>query len=192
MRPGTPWFGYVNQLVYGLSFDRPIDQSDIATRAESVVLERGIRGREKLFEAASAALASGEPIVDGRAVEGDEAHARDFLERLVHELEARQPWPELPYRELDAAEAGGVLDAPVIGELPFGRNEVGDRLGVWIGDLPGTGRAGAVLELRGGQVVALIAPSSFTETGVKLLAATPDPDVVARTFTELTGLEVAR
>jgi hypothetical protein len=185
---GLEWRGPVNAILYGIDLDSPVDAAEVSRRAGELIQQRIFTDSvEDYYEAASAALASGEQI---GYEPGEQAAARDFLTRLVAELDARRPWPEPPFRQVDSAGWPALREAPVVARLQLSRMQVEERLSRLFDKHPPDGSKWPILllRLRSGETVALQAPGGFTEPGVALRAATSRPNELLEEFGNLTGI----
>ena len=185
-----PWRGYVNQLTYGLDLGRHVDDEVVTRLVDALVQQRSFRHPvETYHDAATAALASGEPIA--RGAREDEV-VRDLLARLVRELDERRPWADPPFRTLGVEQWPRLATAPVIGRIPLSRMTVGERLCGIFEPVPAASGEQVdvlVLRLRSGEQVGLVAPASFTERGV-IVRAHGDSRPTVAAIRELTGLDV--
>ncbi|WP_214407020.1 hypothetical protein [Pseudonocardia lacus] len=187
-QPVTPWRGYVHQLTYGADLSERVGDDAIDRIVEAVLAQRVFtQPAETYYDAACAALASGERLAD--LPDQDEAAVRDALIRIVEGLDARRPWPVPPFHQLPAGGWADLAAAPVIGRIPRSQMQVRRTLNRLF-DTVGQGADETkvlLLELRTGQRVALRSTGAFTAPGVDLLTRA-EPGSTAADFTELTGL----
>jgi len=187
----SPWRGYVNQLTYGLDLKRRVDDEAVSWLADALIEQRIFGHRvETYYEAATAALASGESTAQEV---GEEDAARDLLARLLRELDSRRPWPEPPYRTHGSDQWANLATAPVIGHIPMQRRRVEAQLNGVFRSMPAAGGGQIdvlVVSLRSGELVGLVAPESFTERSVTVCAH-GDPRTTATAIREYTGLDIA-
>jgi hypothetical protein len=192
-QPTSWWRGYVNQMTYGLDPRHRVENADVAWIADDMIAQRTFTDPvTRYYEAATAALESGGQIANQGEDEAEEEGVRDFLVRLVQALDERRPWPEPPFYTGDQNDWSDLRDAPAIARIPHSQLDVEGRLNrTFFRVGPGDDDQTRVLILRllTGQVVALLAPYSFSEPGVELLANT-DKESTITAFRELTGLDV--
>ncbi|WP_252442280.1 hypothetical protein [Pseudonocardia humida] len=187
-QPVSPWRGYVHQLTYGADLTGPLDDDAVERIVEGVLRQRVFtQPIEAYYEAASAALASGEHLAD--LPNQDDAAVRDALIRIVDRLDARRPWPVPPFQQQGVEEWGALAGAPVIGRIPLSQMQVRRTLNRLFDTVEhGGGELKVlVLRLRTGQLVALRSTGAFTAPGVDLLSGA-EPGSTAADFTELTGM----
>lgn len=186
----SPWRGYINQLTYGIDLAQQVEDEVIQRRADSLVAQRIFSDPvERYYEAAKAALGSGEQLAEDGHQDGV---VKDFLARLLRKLDEQHPWPVPPFRTLENDHWSDVESAPVIGRIPLTRKSVEERLSRIF--RPVQGSRGEqfdvlVLRLRSGDLVGLIAPVSFSERGVSVRAYGDQSSILA-SIREFTGLDV--
>jgi len=177
-----PWRGYVNMLTYGLALGRGVDAATVSRRVTEL-MRTDVFGLpvSDYHSAALAALADDTPLTT--EPEHNQAVVRDFLVRLVAELERRRPWPEPPAYAGDLHDWDGLCHAPVIGRTPASRAAFRDAFNSGFHPLHSEGQVSyvLVLRLRTGQTIALRAPAAYHEPGIDILtfasAATTRADV---------------
>jgi hypothetical protein len=182
------WRGLVNAVLYGIDLSAPVGDAEVSRRAGELIQQQMFTDPvEDYYAAASAALASGEQI---GFEAGEQAAARDFLTRLVDELDARRPWPVPPFREVGSAEWPALKETPVVARLTLSRMQVEERLSRLFDKQPPDGTSWPILllRLRTGETVALQAPGGYTEPGVAIRAATSAPAELLASFAQLTGI----
>lgn len=184
------WQGYVNQLTYSAAQRRWVDDEFVAHLADELIRQRLFNSPvETCYQATVDGLESGERLSHGD--EDKEEATRDLLGRLLQALDQRRPWPVPPFTRVDPSEWPAFRSAPVIGRILLSEKDLGERLNrVFSKVSSGDGEAKLlILRLRTGEVVALLAPNSYVEPGVVLLAHT-DPVATLAAFYELTGIKV--
>jgi hypothetical protein len=189
------WRGTVNQLTYGiagLGRRDPVDDARVARTVDDMLHQRTFAGQpEDYYSATVDALASGRQLAYDSE---DEELVRDFLTRLLAELDARRPWPVLPFTRVTPQQWPALSQARPIGRIPLSHHDVRGRLRHLFDKVTLEGQSVDVLtlRLRTGEMVALRAGPSYTEPGVTLLAQTTDPAATIAAFREATGLDVGR
>lgn len=171
--------GLVNQLTYGIMFKDPVTDADVGSAVDAVLHQRGFGLPPDLYYRAAATN------IDDDSLEDKE---RDFLSRFVEVMDARRPWPELPYIA-DLPTAINEMSTPrQVGTVSLSQDDIEERLGRSFQPVPG--RSGEVLVLRvGSHVVAFESKASRSATGVSVLT-TSNPDDVLPLVRERTGLPI--
>lgn len=89
--PLLPWFGYINQLTYGIDLRSRVGNPILTHLADSIVQQHGFRDPvADYYYAALAALRPGQDFA--LVAHDDEEVLRDLLMRLVQALDERRPW----------------------------------------------------------------------------------------------------
>ncbi|MGL5864069.1 MAG: hypothetical protein ACRCY9_22730 [Phycicoccus sp.] len=181
------WRGRINQLTYGLALRTPVDDATVTRLADELVQQRLVSTPVADYhDAVTAALRSGEPLAP--PWDGDEQATRDFLDRLLHELDDRRPWPAAPYDQLEPSAWPALATAPVVARVPESFHIVQARIGRPFTDLDDeAGGLVIALRLRTGQVVGLRMSADLREQGAAVHTH-DDPRTVVADLRELTGL----
>ncbi|GAB3436753.1 hypothetical protein [Flindersiella endophytica] len=188
MSAATEWRGLVNAALYGIDLSGPVADAEVSRRAGELIQQQMFTEPvDDYYQAASAALAAGEQI---GFEAGEQAAARDFLTRLVAELDARRPWPVPPFQAIGSAEWPALKEQPVVARLTLSRMQVEERLSRLFDKQPPDGTSWPILllRLRTGETVALQAPGGYTEPGVAIRAGTTAPKELLASFAQLTGI----
>ncbi|MET7477278.1 hypothetical protein ABZT17_23335 [Streptomyces sp. NPDC005648] len=167
--------GVVTGILYCLQFSRELNDGEVE-RIAGMVLERPFYDltAEEQVAGIEAALTAPAWDEDLSWQPHEETAVRDFLRRLLERLDALRPWPQPPYRSLglDRWEEyrRGVLLARVRLYAP-----PQDPLFSRLRSVPGDEHAprAAVLRLRSGDEVALVAPPLSGEGDAVLMAVAP-------------------
>jgi hypothetical protein len=188
-----PWRGVINGIHYGVQFE-PELTDEIAARITRALLEEPLFDLTEAeeYDAIVAALQSDATLT---AVDPDrhgEAEFRDFLRRLLSNMDAARPWPEPPFRSLGQAEWFGFAQAKPILRILTSYLSLQDRLHKGFGSVDHDGRRLTVLILRlkSGDEVALVTPWWRGSGDVAVLQRDPrrrSEDVVTE-FLNATGL----
>lgn len=189
MAPEQPWRGEINRLLYGLMFERTLDDRLVDTAAKGL-LHGQVRGSDPQAyqDAIRQALATDATLSDTFETPHGEAEFRDFLRRLAARLDELRPWPPPPYRKVDISEWRGFDHGRPIARIDATPLDVQDRLHVLLDRLPaGDKNAEAlILRLRSGETVALL--GSTGRRGVTVLQRDAgDPGRTLAAFAEHTG-----
>jgi hypothetical protein len=184
------WRGLVNQVTYGVDLANAVDDDTVARVADALVAQRVYpHPVPEYHDAVVAALSSTERVApeDG----GDDRLAREFLTRLLQQLDERRPWPDSAFAQLDVSSWPEVASAPVVGRVPWRRREVGARLNRAFADIDDGGSPvkAMILRLRTGHVVGLRMSAQAREPGAAVLSHDDAPATLAA-LRELTGMPV--
>ncbi|MEU7917940.1 hypothetical protein [Micromonospora zamorensis] len=83
------WKGHVNGILYGIQFDRALDDTVVTRVADGVVRGLYPGGRAETLDALEQALRYSGPLNDQAETHHSEESIREFLSRLVTALNAR-------------------------------------------------------------------------------------------------------
>lgn len=190
--------GYVNAVLYGIDFVRELDEDAVRWLADSMIDQRHYPNPPAAYAGAiKAALAAGRLPAQtlGASKRYSERELLEFLARLDRHLDERRPWPRPAVLKLDvrrwsefAAARPVARVAQTIDELTGRLNRGLDRV-----QIGGRARPVAILELRSGELVALLGPADPPDPVFTLLQPDPtDPDEVIAHFCECTGVPPER
>ena len=114
---------------------------------------------------------------------------REFLRRLLGRLDTLRPWPDLPYRRLDASRWADFAAARPIGRIGMGYVRAQERLRRIFDRLDdGNSREVLLLRLRSGDEVALVgAPQAVGRSRSCSVRPTALPRRCSRKFVNATG-----
>lgn len=161
--------GLVNQLTYGIMFKDPVTDADIESIVDAVLHQRGFGLPPDRYYQAAAASSDEESL---------EEKDRDFLARFVAAMDARRPWPHLPYIADFPTAVDEMTNPHQVGTIPLSQNDIEERLGRSFQPVPG--RTGEVLVLRiDNDTVALEGKVSRSETGVSVLASSDSGETLS-------------
>lgn len=118
--------GLVNELIYAVELEHPVRDAFATSVAEAVVAQRIFSSPVAAYRAATE-RALQDPDALGEQPD-DDRRAREFLRRVLRALDDRRPWPELPYKELPAADWTTLLSAPLIGHIDMSPMGVTNQL----------------------------------------------------------------
>jgi hypothetical protein len=123
------WRPFVNGVLYQVQFEPELDAAVVDRVAQGLVsrplFEQPV---ETAVAALRAAVDSGDTLTAMIPVRPGEQAARDFLRRLVDRLDRERPWPEPPFRVLDAAHWEQLRTAPPLARIELDWKDVDDRL----------------------------------------------------------------
>ena len=86
---GDNWKGHINGILYGIQFDRTLDDDVVARVADGVVGGLYVGERAGTLDALDEALRYSGPLNDQIKTPHSEENIRDFLARLAEVLDAR-------------------------------------------------------------------------------------------------------
>lgn len=91
-----------NGILYGVQFAKELDD-DVVARVARRAIERpdAYLTTEEMYSGIVEALASSETLTDFIPGPHSEQDYRDFLGRVVRQMDAMRPWPERPYLPVD-------------------------------------------------------------------------------------------
>ncbi|HEY7222056.1 MAG TPA: hypothetical protein VH561_00305 [Micromonosporaceae bacterium] len=192
-RSDPAWRAVLNQLIYGLTYVRELDDAVAQVFARRMI-ERRIFGAGAESYHRALEQAAREPALFGPAAlptDHDEQDVRRFCARVVHYLDVGQPWPDQRFVRLPIT-AWPWEQAPVTAVIRTGMHGV--SAAVWHvfefvhrvhGVMPVL-----VLRQRSGDVLALVvrtgSPAQRRTTELKVLQGDPGPAI--ESFVDLTGL----
>jgi hypothetical protein len=193
-----PVRGYVNAVLYGVQFVRDLDDDLVRRMADSMINQRHFPNPPSGYAAAiRAVLADGRIPAQGLAMSGPhpEGELLDFLRRLDRHLDELRPWPRPAFLKLEVERWGEFAGARAIAYVDESIHDLTGRLnrGFDEVEIDGKRRPVAILELRSGDLVALLGRPGRQQPAFTLLqrdASDPD-DVVAR-FCEYTKVPPER
>jgi hypothetical protein len=186
---GEQWRGVTNAVLYSVQFDRELGDS-VAARIARSLLENTPLGLtpEAAYDALAQASRSAEPLTGDIPQPHGDQEFRDFLRRLLGRLDALRPWPDLPYRRLDASRWADFAAACPIGRIGMGYVKAQERLKRIFDRIDdGNSREVLLLRLRSGDEVALVgAPRVAGVTVLQRASDRPAAQVLAE-FVNATG-----
>jgi hypothetical protein len=188
------WFGYVNQMLYGLDLEREVPDARIDPLATELIEPRfPSRPVATYYRAAVSALESTDWAADGMYGYGDEQAMRVVLTRLISALDARRPWPEPPFYRIDLDEWPRLAKAPKVATAPIPLSELTTTLlRRSFPDRPEKDRKLTVImiALRTGQELVFRYRDPEVDPEVEVLTFN-DPAATISDLKVLTGIEVA-
>ncbi|MQA81014.1 MAG: hypothetical protein GEV10_21445 [Streptosporangiales bacterium] len=156
------WHRVVGNLVYTLMYERALDDDLVEHRANALLVEpfHGFSQDEE-YAAINETLMSGDELTGlPPTPQHGEEHLRDFLTRVRDRLDAKRPWPDLPFVTRDDSEWNAFTGGPVIARLHSDEGAVRSHLRRHFGpvEVAEGRRKVLILRLRSGDEVALITP----------------------------------
>ena len=184
------WRGAVNGVLYGAQFQEELT-SDLAARIAPGLIQKPLAGltAEQQLTALSAAAESGNGLTDLIPEAHSEEDFRAFLWLVIDQMEKLRPWPEPPYTEVNTTQWSDFTDPVLIARLPMNAAEAEEEVGTIFWRLEDIGKRAAVLQLKSGTVIALVArwwPES--NTLALLTQGQQDPEAVVAELIEATSL----
>ncbi|MFG1943150.1 SseB family protein [Nonomuraea sp. NPDC048826] len=192
--PPWGWRRVACFLLYTLQFQPALDDDLARLRAGGLVLEpfRGFT-REEEYEGLQEALASDEELVEllptPWPVPHDEQDVRDFLRRVLEQMDLRRPWPELPFTVPPITADPDRDRYRAIARLRLDENELSRRIHANLARV-GDGGRWLPLLLNSGDEVALATPHRPGGDHVAVLARTDaerPPEEILAAFLHVTG-----
>lgn len=184
------WRGAVNGVLYGVQFQDELT-SDLASRMAQRFIRKPLAGltAEGQYAELSTAAESGSDLTALIPDAHSEEEFRNFLSLLVDQMDALRPWPEPPYAEVNISQWGELTDPVLIARFPKSTPKAEEKIGTVFWRLEDIGKRAAVLQLKSGTVVALVArwwPES--NTIALLTQGQQDADAVLTELAEATYL----
>lgn len=169
-------------LTYAVILEDPVTDEDVAAIADAILHQRGYGDAPEDLYARAVAGATDERCTPKE---------RDYLRRLVEVLDARRPWPTLPYTSILPTSVDPGRFTPVA-DLPLSTSEVEERLRRSFQAIPEHDGVLLLLGLDTGHTILLRAQGAPTETAVTVLV--PEEEAVPAAlaaFRERTGLPLS-
>ena len=184
------WRGAVNGVLYGVQFQETLT-SDLASSVAPRLIKKPLAGltAEQQLAALSTAADSGSDLTKLIPEAHSEADFRAFLWLVIDQMETLRPWPEPPYTELNTTQWSDFTDPVLIARFPKSTPKAEGKLGTIFWRLEDIGKRAAVLQLKSGTVIALVArwwPES--NTLALLTQGQQDPEAVITELIESTNL----
>lgn len=184
------WRPVVNGILYSIKFHDQLTDEIVEHTAREIIRNplAGLSAEDQ-YTALAEAVTSGEDLTKLEPEAHTENAFRDFLARLVAQLDAFRPWPEPAYERLDVSRFSDLANPVVIARLPMSAAKAEQKSGATFGRLEDIGKRAAVLRVNSGTVVALVArwwPES--NTIAVITQGQPSPDAVITELIEATAL----
>jgi hypothetical protein len=182
------WRAAINMILYG--HQSALDDQAVDTTARRLIARRIFRDPpQDYYDVIKHALGLNVPLNDGISRHSQE-ETRRFFEELLSKLDHYRPWPEPPYVRQDVSLWGQSRWTPPFASIDDTKQGVSSRLWEPLDRLPGTARDryGLMLRLRGGRLIAFLAPPDITDRGVEIVqAGQGDPLDALTDFLAATG-----
>ena len=186
---GEQWRGVTNVVLYSVQFDRELGDP-VAAQDGAVLARKHAVGLtpQAAYDALAQASRSAAPLTGDIPQSHSDQEFREFLRRLLGRLDTLRPWPDLPYRRLDASRWADFAAARPIGRIGMGYVRAQERLRRIFDRLDdGNSREVLLLRLRSGDEVALVgAPQAAEVTVLQRASDRPAAQVLAE-FVNATG-----
>jgi hypothetical protein len=125
------WRFAIDEILYSLTFTEEITEEFVRWVADNAVRYEALDlGPHAYYQAIEDSLASGE-ILDGgdQLPQFSQVQLADFLRAVATELDARRPWPEPSFRNLDSSESRKAFGQAVpVARLQASVREITDLL----------------------------------------------------------------
>jgi hypothetical protein len=185
--------GLVNQILYGVDQVAQLTDELVKACADSILDRRHFSHPvEEYAEAIARTIQEGR--LDPQSIDMSRRHSEaailDFLGRLDRHLAERRPWPRPPFLKRDVGEWASFADARPIARIVRPTHQINGILNNSFDEVPaGAGKLPVIiLELRSGEVVALLGSADPRSTTFYLLPRDPaDPTQLIERFREFTG-----
>jgi hypothetical protein len=182
--------GLINGILYGVQFDRTLDDKVVNRIARAMVKEPILYlTPEQEYECVVSGLRSGDPLTGQIPQPHDEQAVREFLGRLVERLDALRPWPEPPFLPVPPERWPEFAPGQPIARIHISYLQLQDRLRR-VFERMDDGREALLLRLRSGAKVALATPWWIGSDDFALLRHDPavsTADLLAE-FHSVTGI----
>lgn len=167
------WRLVVNAVLYMTQFSPALNQAEVE-RVSTTLLGKplGSLTQEQEYRALTDALESGQDLDPIVKVKHSPAEVRDFLSKVVAELDAMRPWPVPPLRELSITRWSNSASVIPIGQIAVGWPAIEGRVGKTFKRME-CGR-GVVVALRSGSELALIWPSRTGKSATDIFSLSQD------------------
>lgn len=184
------WRGAINGVLYGVQFQEALT-SDLAASVAPRLITKPLAGMtaEQQLTALRTAAESGSGLTNLIPESHSEEDFRAFLWRVIDQMETLRPWPEPPYTEVNITQWSDFTNPVLIAHLPMNAAEAEEEVGTIFWKLEDIGKRAAVLQLKSGVVMALVArwwPES--NTLALLTQDQQDPEAVVAELIEATSL----
>ncbi len=186
------WRPFVNEILYGVQFHEQLTEDTAARIARDIIREPLVNlTYEEQYAALATAVESG---VDLTRLEPDrhaESDFREFLSMILGQMDALRPWPDPPYELVGMSRWEEFADPVVIARVLMGPMKAENKINAIFDSWDDIGKRGAVLRLKSGAVVALVArwwPDS-SHIAVVSQGHCPRPDEVIQELIDATALE---
>lgn len=151
------WRPVVNGVLYSVQFHDDLTD-DLAGHLARQILHRPLAGlaREGQYEALATAVHTGEGLTRFLPQSHAEGAFRDFVARVVGQLDALRPWPEPAYEEILLSRWEDFANPVLIARLTLSSPKVQQKTESIFANLDDIGKGGIVLRLQSGAQVALV------------------------------------
>ncbi|MFB7724464.1 hypothetical protein [Nocardia sp. NPDC056100] len=176
------WRGVVNAVLYGVQFSDTLGPEEVS-RVSTALLTGplGALTLDEKYGALVAALESNEELDTVVRIKHSESELRDFLGRVVAELDGRRPWTEPAFRELPLSEWTRFSGFAPVARVDLAWPAIQGPLRRMLKKPAGDDRYWLLLRMRSGTEVALVWPGWAGESATALLA---DQVIPARNVVE--------
>lgn len=165
MNNSAAWRPPVDGLAYAVQFDEELTDELAAHHAQRL-LDKPIDPytQQEQYDALAYAAADGDDLGRFAADSHSEADLRDFLSKVVTEMDHQRPWTPPPLQPLRLERWDALGAAPPVAALRLSVTDAMQRLGYTFDDDPDEGREICLLGLANGFEIVLVA-DYWPETG---------------------------
>lgn len=185
--PNRPWRGFINALTYTLDLRERIGDESVIRIAEAILSGHSFTQAPAVYRQACEDALRNDHVTERDLI------LRDFLTRLVSELDRRRPWPRAKFTITDQ-RWDEYEDAPFVGQIPLRKRDVE---GVVKKEFrPPASTIGSnirylIMRLEDGSSVMLSCVRPFSDPKVEIHSF-DDPETTAQSFEQATGIAVVR
>ena len=153
------WRGFVNGVLYGVQFQEKLDD-ELATREAQQLVNDPIMNLapEEEYAALVEAVEVGTDLTALIPEPHSEQAFREFLTKVLREMDDMRPWPDLPFRGLDVSEWANFEGAQPVARIALDWARAQERIRNIFRKPAGEEREVCVLRLKSGTDVALVSP----------------------------------
>lgn len=159
------WRSPVRNVVYSVQFADELTDELAAHHAQRMLAQPTVAlTQQEQYDALMHAVAYGNDLGGNIEPPHSDDQLREFLSKVVAEMDRQRPWTEPPLRVLPFDRWSDFTDAPPVAALKLSVTDVRERLRHGFVQRPDDGRRICLLALTSGNEIALVA-DYWPETG---------------------------